>query len=103
MFDNNDKLSDCSSLFAKTNQEKGVGLRVIDSTLFSNNPQIANISNMFYGNINMKGSVPLFRKTSYPFRNSVDGYIKNTNKNNITNFDALAEDQALIPEEWRES
>jgi hypothetical protein len=101
MFDKNDKLSDCSSLFSKTNQEKGIGLRVINSTLFANNPQIANISNMFYGNLNMKGSVPLFKKSSYPFRNSVDGYIKNTTKAFIENFSEL--EQELIPEEWRES
>jgi hypothetical protein len=101
MFDKNDKLSDCSSLFSKTNQEKGIGLRVINSTLFANNPQIANISNMFYGNLNMKGSVPLFKKSSYPFRNNVDGYIKNTTKAFIENLSEL--EQELIPEEWRES
>ena len=57
-----------------------------------------NISNMFYYNANMKGSVPTFTAATYPVLNNVTGYLTGCIEGNITNAGTL--ETRLIPTDW---
>jgi hypothetical protein len=84
-----------------TVNSKETGLYYIDETLFQSkyNPYINNISYAFYGNSNMKGSVPLFDRNQFTYlKNNYTSYLSGVPKANITNADSLDEDYR--PQDW---
>ena len=100
IFKYNTKIINASGLFAVTNYQAsdGRGLLIIDSSLFNNSLKMQNISNMFYQNTSMVGSVPTFKISSYPVLTTVAGYLNGCIESNITNASEL--DSSLKPSTW---
>ena len=96
LFDTNTKITNASGLFAV--YTSGRGLWIIESTLLNKAFNMNNISNMFYYNANMKGSVPTFTAATYPVLNNVTGYLTGCIEGNITNSATL--ETRLIPSDW---
>lgn len=96
LFINNTKLVNVSGLFAA--YTLGNGLKIINSTLLNNSFNLNDISNMFYYNTLMKGSVPTFITASYPILNNVNSYLLGCIKGNINNADEL--ELRLTPPTW---
>ena len=96
IFNSNTKITNASGLFAV--YTLGRGLKIIESTLLNKAFNLNSISNMFYYNASMKGSVPEFNSIIYPILNNVSGYLLGCIKQNITNADDL--ETRLIPNYW---
>ena len=100
LFKYNQRIVNASALFATYLYTKDYprGLYFIDASLFPAQYNLNNISNMFYDNKNMKGSIPLFKAIMYPILSNVAGYLYGVPKANITN--AAEVELRLRPTEW---
>lgn len=101
LFEGKNKITDASGLFQVNNISltKILGLRFIERGLLSSSTNITNISNMFAGNTNMSGEVPIFASSTYRFITQYSGYLSGVDKSSIINANEL--DDRLIPEEWK--
>lgn len=101
LFKFNLRLTNASSLFANYIEELGVyrGLYIIDSTLLNLSYSLANISGMFYNNINLQGAVPLFREVEYPVLTIFNNYLYGVDKTKITNESQV--ELRLRPDQWQ--
>lgn len=99
LFKSNIKITNAANLFAVTtigNNDRG--LLMINSDLLRNALNINDISGMFYYNVNLMGSVPLFQASIYTALNAVSGYLTGVVKTNITNANSL--ETRLVPAGW---
>ena len=96
VFNYNTKITNASGLFAAYSSDKG--LKLIDSSLFNRSFNMNSISNMFYYNTLMKGTVPEFNSAVYPVLNNVSGYLLGCIKHQIQNANNL--ELRLIPSYW---
>ena len=115
MFKTCGQLQDVSSLFAVDSPEDSdKGLRFIGSSLFGmsenngttsiNNPRIINISNMFWNNRRLQGTIPLFDEGSYTRILIYSNYVEGVDRGRIQNAAAFinSHDASWIPQSWFE-
>ena len=62
---------------------------MIEATLLQTAINITNISNMFYYNSSVAGSVPLFNSATYRYIGSYVGYLSGVIESNIVNRDSV--------------
>ena len=100
LFRYNQRLNNVSGLFANYLSDINYprGLNFINASLFSAQYNINNISNMFFDNRKMRGSVPPFKTVMYTILSNVAGYLYGVTKGNITNVEDL--ETRLWPKEW---
>lgn len=102
LFLSSTRITNASNLFAVLDSNlKNRGLKIIKSSLLSTARNINDVSNMFYYNTELKGSVPEFKSAFYTALNSVSGYLTNVEESRIENSGEL--EQRLIPQGWSNS